>query len=149
MNAPRLIVSNIVEIERPAEAVWAVLTDFGRYGEWNPLCLAIEVDPLVGGAVRMQIEDPRSETPVWLDYVVAAFDPPALLAWQQNFSQLALTARRDQFVQALDKTRSAYFSTDLYWGDGADAAYAENAAWVRRGFTAMARALADRVTVVA
>lgn len=39
-------------IDAPAEAVWNVLTDGERYGEWNPFTTHIETDFRPGSLVR-------------------------------------------------------------------------------------------------
>ncbi|MGB0143080.1 MAG: SRPBCC family protein, partial [Luminiphilus sp.] len=37
---PDAIVRSVtVQIAAPAQAVWDVLVDFGRYREWNPFCV--------------------------------------------------------------------------------------------------------------
>ena len=35
------------------EQVWAVLADFARYGEWNPLNLEVDGEAKVGTRARM------------------------------------------------------------------------------------------------
>jgi hypothetical protein len=145
MMVARLLYSDIVEIQADAAEVWSVLIAFEDYGAWNPLCHSISVTNEIGGLVRMEIDDPRSDGTRFLDYRLAALDPPRLLAWESEFPELALTARRDQIVQSLGEGRSLYLTTDLYSGEGAVAAYEENSRWVRSSFSEMALALKRRV----
>ena len=43
------------DIDAPLETVWQVLTDFPRYGEWNPFVPEVRCDLRVGGAIEMQV----------------------------------------------------------------------------------------------
>ncbi|WP_330249540.1 SRPBCC domain-containing protein [Nocardia sp. NBC_00565] len=69
-----LVIDATVEIDAPAELVWQVITDFPRYGEWNPFCVEASstlvpgepIDMLVktsGSSTRRQREWIRSHTP--------------------------------------------------------------------------------------
>lgn len=40
-----------IVIDAPIDVVWSVMTDFPRYGEWNPFLVSIR--PRDGGAVRV------------------------------------------------------------------------------------------------
>ncbi|WP_378732797.1 SRPBCC family protein [Nocardia brasiliensis] len=67
------VIDATVEIDAPAELVWQVITDFPRYGEWNPfvsecrssLVPGEPIDMLVhlGPRPRRQREWIRSHTP--------------------------------------------------------------------------------------
>ena len=43
------------DIDAPPAVVWQVLTDFARYGEWNPFVPEARCDRRVGGAIEMQV----------------------------------------------------------------------------------------------
>ncbi|WP_216901616.1 SRPBCC domain-containing protein [Nocardia alni] len=68
------VIDDSVDIAAPAEVVWRVLTDFERYGEWNPFCTecSTTLEPgapivmrerLVGGREMIQREVIRTHTP--------------------------------------------------------------------------------------
>ncbi|PXX64211.1 uncharacterized protein YndB with AHSA1/START domain [Nocardia tenerifensis] len=67
------VIDVTVDIDAPAELVWQVITDFDRYGEWNPfvsecrssLVPGEPIDMLVhlGSRPRRQREYIRSHTP--------------------------------------------------------------------------------------
>lgn len=67
------VIDAAMEIDAPAELVWQVITDFPRYGEWNPFvteCRSslIPGEPIdmvvrLGGRPRRQREWIRSHTP--------------------------------------------------------------------------------------
>jgi demethylmenaquinone methyltransferase/2-methoxy-6-polyprenyl-1,4-benzoquinol methylase len=47
-----------VEIEAPAERVWAVLTDFAAYPWWNPFMAEVHGEARVGATLRARLEAP-------------------------------------------------------------------------------------------
>jgi hypothetical protein len=67
------VIDAAVEIDAPAELVWQVITDFPRYGEWNPFCIEcsstlvpgepIDMVVKLGSTPRRQREWVRSHTP--------------------------------------------------------------------------------------
>ena len=67
-------------IAAPAELVWDVLTDFPRYGEWNPFITSMEGDLRVGAELRAVFElpgrNPRTFTPT-----VTMLEPGRHLGW--------------------------------------------------------------------
>ncbi|MEU4430236.1 SRPBCC domain-containing protein [Nocardia rhamnosiphila] len=51
-----LVVDDVVEVDAPAEVVWSVLTDFDRYGDWNPFISRCRADLTVGAPIDMRVE---------------------------------------------------------------------------------------------
>lgn len=147
-HEPCTIAADFVAIRAPIQRVWQVLTDFPAYGEWNPLCHAITVDPVEGGAVRMQIHDDSLGQLVSLDYRLSALEENRLLAWTGFFPDIGLVARRDQYVQSLDDSRTIYWTLDIYTGDNARQSAGTNGPWVRKAFNEMAAALQHRAEAV-
>jgi demethylmenaquinone methyltransferase / 2-methoxy-6-polyprenyl-1,4-benzoquinol methylase len=49
-----------VEIEAPAERVWAVLTDFAAYPSWNPFMAEVRGEARVGATLRARLVAPRA-----------------------------------------------------------------------------------------
>jgi uncharacterized protein YndB with AHSA1/START domain len=49
------VIDQDLEIDAPAELVWQVLTDFARYGEWNPFCVECATTLKPGDAIRMKV----------------------------------------------------------------------------------------------
>lgn len=48
-------IDKTLEIAAPASVVWEVLTDFARYGEWNPFVPECKATLQPGGAIEMQV----------------------------------------------------------------------------------------------
>ena len=51
-------ISTSIEIEAPAEAVWAQLADTAAYPDWNPFIRSFEGELVEGGKVSARIEPP-------------------------------------------------------------------------------------------
>jgi uncharacterized protein YndB with AHSA1/START domain len=45
--------SATIQIDAPPEAVWAILTDLGRYPEWNPLFREASGQVAVGNRITL------------------------------------------------------------------------------------------------
>jgi hypothetical protein len=49
------IIDENLDVAAPASTVWEVLTDFPRYGEWNPFVVACASTLEVGSAIDMRV----------------------------------------------------------------------------------------------
>ena len=49
-----------IEIEAPPERVWAVLTDFASYPDWNPFIASIQGDLAEGSELRVELTPPEA-----------------------------------------------------------------------------------------
>jgi hypothetical protein len=63
--------------------VWAVLTDFARYHEWNPLNIAAEGEARAGGKIRTTFLNPAGRPGATVTQTVrlTRFEPYSALAW--------------------------------------------------------------------
>lgn len=70
-------------IPAPPAEVWAVLTDFGRYHEWNPLNIAAEGEAVAGGKIRTTFLNPAGKPGATVTQTVklTRFEPYTTLAW--------------------------------------------------------------------
>lgn len=138
-----LIRSDAVEIEAPIERVWEVLTDFGRYGEWNPFTTRVETDSEVGSPVDLYVT--LGPLKLWQRERIEVVDPPRLLVWSNRMSHSALlSARREQRLEALSATRCRYLTTDAFTGLLTPVVVLFFGWLVRNGFNTMAAALKER-----
>jgi hypothetical protein len=69
-----------IEIDAPASAVWAVVTDFGSYPDWNPFIRTIKGDLRQGTRLKVQIEPPGGRAMVFKPTVVLV-EPERELRW--------------------------------------------------------------------
>ena len=69
------------------QKVWAVLADFGHYGDWNPLNLSAHGEAKLGAKVRMTFLNLASATEgatIQQTVTIAAATPGRELAWTGN-----------------------------------------------------------------
>ncbi|HEY9219131.1 MAG TPA: SRPBCC domain-containing protein [Phenylobacterium sp.] len=64
------------------EAVWAVLADFARYAEWNPLNIRASGEAVLGAKVRMTFLNLASPgSTIDQTVTISACEPGRTLAW--------------------------------------------------------------------
>jgi hypothetical protein len=150
MTKPGNIVSSIrVEIEAPASVVWQVLTDLDRYSEWNSFCPGIRSTLRIGDPVVMTVKAPNSDQLSTAIEHLIEFEPEQLLSWEARVGKNgAVVARRDQYIESLAPARSAYFTTDVFFGLGADALMRDIGAWAKAGFDDVARGLKKQAEAI-
>lgn len=69
-------------IPASAERVWAVLTDFSRYAEWNPLNTSATGEGSLGARIPMTIFNPLVPgRPMKMTMKISRFEPGKRLAW--------------------------------------------------------------------
>lgn len=61
-----------ISIDASAELVWSLLTDFGRYAEWNPFVTEATGHVEVGQRLRIRIEPPGGRAMTFSPVVVRA-----------------------------------------------------------------------------
>jgi uncharacterized protein YndB with AHSA1/START domain len=141
-----LIQSVTVEIDAPAEFVWSVLLDYPGYPQWNPYTLAVDTTLAVGSTIDLTLPMPDGSegTFVSREYV-RVVDPPRLLRYDTGDTFPGLLGVRDQLITALGTDRCSYHTFETFTGKYADAVFAAQGAWVKKGFDSVAHALRDRV----
>lgn len=72
-----------VLLDAPPEQVWAVLADFGRYAEWNPLNIRAEGRAEPGAKIRMTFLNLSRPGGATIDQTVilTTCEPGRALAW--------------------------------------------------------------------
>jgi|ERR1017187_1790991 hypothetical protein len=99
-----------IEIQAPAERVWAILTDFAAYSEWNPFVRRAEGEANVGTKLHLFIQPSGGKGLTFRPTVLVA-DPNRELRWlgrlwvtglfdgEHSFSIEPLGEGRLRFVQ--------------------------------------------------
>lgn len=74
-------VETSIELEASPEDVYAVLTDFEHYPDWNPYHTRIEGEPVVGAPLEVRLSRPDGKT-VELSHVqILETEPGKSFAW--------------------------------------------------------------------
>jgi hypothetical protein len=73
-------ISSEIEIAATAARVWSVLTDFERYGDWNPFITSISGTPRPGGQLRVRMHPPGGIAMTFKPKVLNA-EPERELRW--------------------------------------------------------------------
>lgn len=103
------VIDRTLEIAAPAEVVWEVITDFARYGEWNPFILECRStlkpgDPIDLKVRLLSIPQPQRE---WINAHVSG----QRFAYNMKPMPLgALTSLRSHDVEPAGVARSRYRS---------------------------------------
>jgi len=138
-----VVVSQSVIIDASAEKVWKVLVDFGRYGEWNPFCVAAEGTLALGEPLKMTLKN-YLEPGGFFDNTefFCAIDAPHLISWEAPWvDEWPYPARRDQIIEPLSTDQCRYHSTDAFLGPHGIHVMRFAGPWVKRAFDDTAFAL--------
>ena len=74
-------ISGTITIAAPAERVWAILTDFGAYAQWNPFLEQASGSAVVGSRLTIRFHPPGSRATTLRPTVLSA-DPGRELRWR-------------------------------------------------------------------
>lgn len=77
-------VSATIQIDAPPMAVWALLTDLGRYREWNPLFREASSQVAVGNRITLRSAHPVSGRLMTVKPKITAADPGTELRWASS-----------------------------------------------------------------
>lgn len=69
-----------IEIQALPDTVWAVLTDFPAYPDWNPIEIEMHGEPVVGTRLHHTSKLPGRK-PMRFSPTIVAADPGQVLAW--------------------------------------------------------------------
>jgi len=75
------IISAAIEIGAPPMTVWAVLTDLGRYPEWNPLFREASGEIAVGQRITLRSVHPANGRVMTIKPKIVVAEPGAELRW--------------------------------------------------------------------
>lgn len=103
------IIDKTLDIAAPADLVWEVITDFARYGEWNPFIRECRCDLKPGGAIEMQVQ--LTSKPQFQREWIKAVTPGQGFVYNMKPVPLgALRSERSHRIESLGPDRSRYHS---------------------------------------
>lgn len=139
-----LVIAHDLRVDAPASRVWEVVTDLDRYPEWNPFVVHCASTLAVGDPIAMRVRvlpflsQPQRE---W----ILEYEPGRRLCYGIASMPLgALASRRSHEISADGPSRARYVSHFQLSGWLAPLVAVLLGGALRRGFTAMSRALVER-----
>jgi hypothetical protein len=110
------VIQTAIEIETSAEDVWAILTDFPRFSEWNPFVCQVSGTPNVGARLTVEVKIsplPRST----FHPRVLRVDPPNELRWKADLLWFgSLTGEHRMALESLGPGRVRFFNEERFGG---------------------------------
>lgn len=101
---------DVVEVDAPTTVVWSVLTDFARYGDWNPFISRCRAELTVGAPIDMRVQQllPR---PIPMREWIRSVTPGQEFSYAMKPLPLgALRSKRSHTATPLAGDRSLYES---------------------------------------
>lgn len=134
------------DIDAPAEAVWSVLTDLEQFHAWNPFIRSASGTTELGGTVHVRV---RSSLGIPLGFRAKIYDREdnCALRWRGHVVAPWLACGDHAFtIESLGAHRTRLVQRETFSGVLPWLARRLLARETRRGFDAMNRALAARVS---
>ena len=111
---PKTIKTEII-IHASPQKVWAILTDFSQYPEWNPFIKSISGSLRMGDTLSIRIETPDSST-MNFSSVVKNLTPEHLLIWQGKFLIKGLFDGKHKFILENCETHTKLIHEEKFTG---------------------------------
>jgi hypothetical protein len=141
---PVLRIDESLDVAASPDVVWQVITDFDRYGEWNPFVVACRSTLVVGAPIEMRVRlvpwlvQPQRET-------VFAHEPGRRICYGVDGGTLnAIASRRCHEVTLLGDGHARYVSRFALSGWLAPVVRALFGSRLEQGFHAMSVGIRDR-----
>lgn len=97
--------SATIQIDAPPQAVWAALTDLGRYPEWNPLFREASGQVAVGNRITLRSVHPANGRLMTVKPKITVADPGAELRWVSSLPGIMSGEHRFALTPAAGGTR--------------------------------------------
>ncbi|WP_278314444.1 SRPBCC domain-containing protein [Lolliginicoccus levis] len=135
-------IETAITIDAPPEAVWATLTDFEAYAQWNPFITSSAGTATTGTRLRNTLDNNGSA--MTFEPRITVAEPAQELRWIGRFLAPGIVDGEHYFVlEALPGGQTRLVQGEQF--RGALVPLAGNSLDVRDGFDAMNRALKERV----
>ena len=146
MATTTTIIASTIDIDAPAERVWAILADLSRYGEWNPFTPRIDASLVIGEPVVLHVAMKPGKPLIVQREVCSANDPAKWeLGWGlQMGPAFVLRANRIQRLTRIGPDRTRYYTSDTFAGLLVPIVMGLYRADIQRGFDGAARGLKER-----
>jgi hypothetical protein len=133
-----------IEISAPAARVWEILTDFARFGEWNPFIQKIEGELAVGSRLEARLTPPGGRGMTFRPTVMKV-DPGREFRWLGHLLFPGLFDGEHIFeLESLGGGRTRLVQREEFRGVLAGLLLRSIAESTRRGFELMNHKLKER-----
>lgn len=136
-------IETAIDLAAQPSEVWAVLTDFDRYGTWNPFITKIEGEPKLGQTVKVHVGIGQAAVPIKAEIVT--FRPDQELVWRSRLLAPGLFDRDHIFRIEPTDTGCTLKQIQTFAGPIAPVAGMLTSEMVRHGLRNMNEALKRRV----
>lgn len=104
-----------VEIDAPIDRVWKILTELGRYGDWNSFTPRVESTLRIGDPVHLYVRLLGERLTHRVETVTR--NEPHTLGWEMKLgARFLLHAERVQVLTPIDEGRTHYMTEDCFTG---------------------------------
>ncbi len=137
-------IRSAIEIRAPVEQVWAVLTDFSAYPEWNPIVRRLRGRMRVGGRITIRSQPPGARALVHRPRILA-WDPPHEMRWRSTvLAERLFTGEHGFRLEPIGSDRVRFVQDETFRGLLVPLYSLLRLPATRRGFNEMNQALRGR-----
>jgi hypothetical protein len=136
-------VEHRIGIRAPAEVIWEIIYDVGRWHEWNPTYPKVEGEIRIGETLTVTLQLP-GHAPNVIRPKVLEWQPPSQLHWQLSLLGGAIKTLRYIEVDPLAEENSVVDNGEIFGGLMGPSMGKRMGRGVQRGFQAMNEALKAR-----
>ena len=130
-------------VKAPIAHCWKVLTDFRKYGEWNPFTFGVTCDGVVGHPVILEVK--LGGRRITMNEKLTLWDEGRAVAWGVKWAfGVGLDCDRVQALERVDEDTTRYLCYEGFDGLMAPIVYKFYAGTVQKGFDACADAFVAR-----
>jgi len=105
-----------IEIDAPPERIWAVVTDFGAYPDWNPFIRRISGELREGARLEVRIEPPGAR-PMTFKPTVRSIEANRELRWLGRVLLPGVfDGEHSLRIEPLDGARSRFVQSERFSG---------------------------------
>jgi hypothetical protein len=138
-------INTTIKINAPSNKVWAVLTDFSQYSEWNPFIRSIRGNAQQGEALEILIQPPGG-TSMTFQPIILVLQPGAELRWRGRLMLPGIFDGEHQFqLESIGEGRTRLIHREVFSGLLVPLLWRKLDIQTRQGFEAMNHALKKRV----
>lgn len=138
------IIETEIQINANPQQVWEVLTDLGKYPEWNPFIKSVTGEITVGGKLEVVISPPNSKEMVFKPTVLSA-NPHSEFSWLGHLLLPGIFDGKHIFTIEGDENGTVLVQKEIFKGALVPLVWKSMEKNTKEGFELMNTALKQRV----